>query len=57
MKKEKKEENICGCILVALLYIVVIYTLIAGLYFRFSDPTNTETEILIEIITFGGYER
>jgi len=53
----KKEENTCGCILAAVLYIVVIYFVIAGFYFRFSDPTNTETEILIEIITFGDYER
>ena len=54
---KKGEENGCGCILAALLYCVLAYTVFAGIYFRFSDPTNTETEILIEIITFGNYER
>lgn len=52
-----KEENACGCILVSLLYCVLAYAVFAGIYFRFLDPTNTETEILIEIITFGDYER
>ncbi len=49
--------KIIRLILTILIYSVLIYTVLAGIYFRFSDPTNTETEILIEIITFGGYER
>lgn len=36
---------------------VVAYIVLGGIYFRFSDPTYTETEIFLEVITLGGYER
>ena len=50
-------EKILGSLLVMGFLVVLAYIVIGGLYFRFSDPTYTETEIFLELITLGGYER
>ncbi len=52
-----KKDEIIGTILVIGMYTILAYFIFAGIYYRFADPTNTETEILLEIITFGDYER
>ena len=54
---KKKIEKILGSLLGIAFLFVLAYMIFGHLYFRFSDPTNTETEIFLELITLGGYER
>ena len=50
-------DKILGNLLAIGFLFVLAYLVLGGLYFRFSDPTYTETEIFLELITLGGYER
>lgn len=50
-------EKILGNLLAMGFLFVLAYLILGGIYFKFSDPTYTETEILLELITLGGYER
>lgn len=54
---KKKIEKILGILLGMGFLLVLAYMVFGQFYFRFSDPTNTETEIWLELITLGGYER
>ena len=40
-----------------LFILVITYVVISGVFFRFSNPHYTDTEIFLEIVTFGNYER
>ncbi len=54
---KNKIEKILGNLLVIGFLFVLAYIVFGSLYFRFADPTYTETEIFLELITLGGYER
>ena len=35
--------------------IILFYIMIASIWFRWSKPDNTETEVFLEVISFGAY--
>lgn len=53
----KKIENILIKFLQVLFISVLAYLVLGSVYFRFSNPSNTDLEIMYEVFTFGNYER
>ena len=36
--------------------ILIIYCILGSIWFRWSNPDNTETEVFLEVITLGWYK-